>query len=524
MTAPRKTQGPRVVKFIEANCVHPDGPLVGKPLLLHPWWKQVLYELFEVIYDEREQRWRRRYSEAYISVAKKNAKSTVLAAVGLYFLLADVDPDTGEPDTSALVVSAAASEEQGSNLLYGAARIMCDMSPTLKQLTLPMEKEIQVPSLARARMRNVASKAGTQDGANIKALLCDELHEWKGQRGRDLWHVLSGGTGARPNAMRIAITTAGHDQDSICYEKYEYGKKVAAGEIDDPGFYSKVAEAPEDADFRDPAVWGLANPLLGVSVLPSYIEDRVRRDPESVVRRYNCNQWVAAEDIWIPFGVWDACKDETLSLDPKLPLFVAIDIARNIDSSAVALVQRRETADGVRYVSRGHIWSNPYRPEDPRYADWRMNNNLVKELLRELFARFPVPAAVIDDEIKPGPLFAYDPWRFRPEAEALTGEGLAMVEFPQTDTRMIPASQALRETIVNAEIAHDGDKTQKQHIHNVVADQKERGWRISKVKGSGKKIDFAVALAIAVYHAQTQAPTPAQSVYDDPDKDLLILG
>lgn len=508
-----KTRGPRVVRFIDDNCVHADGPLIGQPLKLHPFWRQVIFELFEVIPDG-EGGWRRRYSEAYISVPKGNAKTTTLAALGLYFLLADGDP-------ASFVVSAAASEEQGANLLYGAAKKMCELSPTLKAVTEPFDKEILVPSLPRARMKNLTSKSGTNDGLDCRACLLDELHEWKGQRGRDMYHVLAGSLKTRRDAMLIAITTAGYDQESICYDRYAYGKKVQTGEIDDPSFYYKVIEAPEDCDYRDPKVWALCNPLLGVSVRPEYIDGRVKREPESVVRRYNLNQWVAAENIWIPYGAWDKCLDETLELDPALPLFVGIDIAKRIDSSALAIVQKRETESGPRYVCRSIIWENPYREDDPRCNDWRMNNNLVVEECRELFKRFPVPACTIDDEVKPGPCFAYDPWRFRPEAEKLTGEGLALLEFPQSDSRMVPASQALYEAIMTGEIAHSGDAREKRHIQSVTPDQRERGWRISKPKGSGKQIDFAVALAIAVFLAQTQPPTAARSVYED--RGLLVL-
>lgn len=503
----KRTQGARVVQFVEEHCVHPDGPLVGKPFLLHPFWKQVIFELFEVVWDEEQQRWARRYSEALIGVPKKNSKTSVSAALGLYFLLADGDP-------SSFVVSAAASEEQGANLLYGSAKAMCQLSPTLQQLTTPFDKEILVPSLPRARMRNVTAKAGTNDGMNCRVVLCDELHEWKGQAGRNLYTVLRGSVGARPDAMTVAITTAGFDQESVCYEKYLYGQKVNSGEIDDPRFYFKWIEAPPDCDHRDPEVWKAANPLYGASVLPSYLEDRCRREQESAFRRYHLNLWVSAENIWIPYGVWDECQDDSLELDPNLPLFVAIDIARNIDSSAMALVQKHETEAGPRYVVRAKIWDNPYREEDPRYNDWRMNNNLVMDECRALFGQFPKAASMLDDEIMPGPMFAFDPWRFRPEAETLRGEGLAMTEFPQADSRMVPASQALFEAIMSRQIAHNGDVGLKRHIHNVVAEQKDRGWRISKPKGSKKKIDAAVASAIAVWNAQTEPPKDEPSRYE----------
>lgn len=514
-TVKRKTDGLKVIQFIERYAVHPDGPLVGQPFLLHPFWKQVILELFERVWDDEEQRWRRRYSEALIGVPKKNSKSSVAACLALYFLLADGDP-------SSLVICAAASEEQSANLLFGSAKTICELSPALKQLTAAFDREILVPSLSRARLKNVAAKAGTQDGHIGRAVICDELHEWKGQRGRDLYTVLRGSLGARPDAMSIAITTAGFDQDSVCYERYEYGQKVQAGEIQDDRFYFKWVEAPDDCDHRDPKFWRMANPLYGASVLPSYLEDRCKREQESVFRRYHLNKWVASEEIWIPYGVWAKGQSDE-QLDPNEPLFVGIDIAKNIDTAAMAMVQRRIIDGELYFVVRSKIWSNPYREDDPRFADWRMNNQLVMEECRRLFREFPKPACMIDDEIKPGPALAYDPWRFRSEAETLTGEGLAMVEFPQTDTRMVPASQALYEAIMSdpIRILHSGDLIEKRHIENVTPDQRERGWRISKPKGSKRKIDFAVALAIGVYQAQLEPPKPPVSVYET--RGLLSL-
>lgn len=572
----KRTQGPRVVRFIEENCVHPDGEWIGQKLVLHPWWKQRIFELFELRPqvcticgeassfeprgDQAQDGYRcrvctgvldalppdeRRFTEALIGTPKKNAKSTVLAGLGLYFLLADNDP-------AALVISAACSEQQGKNLLYGSAKTMCQKSEPLKQLTEAFESEILVPSLERARMQNVTSAVGSNDGANIKALLADELHEWTGQKGRNLWTVLSGGTGARFNAMSLAITTAGHDQDSLCYEKYEYGQRVQSGQIDDDSFYFHWVSAPEDCDHRDPKMWAIANPLLDVSVRSSYIADRAKRTPESDVRRYHLNQWVAGADIWIPYGAWDDCRS-ALHVDTSKPLYVGIDIAKNIDSSALATCQAHDmrplvcpacenigaefepvgqkAEDGyrcslcqmvlndpppaIRFVLGGVIWENPYADNDGLHDSWRMNNNLVMDACRDLFGRFPAPSCQIEDEIKPGPMFGFDPWRFRPEAETLTGEGLAMVEFPQSDTRMIPASQDFFEAIMKTEAAHDGNPDFKRHVQNVTADAKPRGWRMSKPHGSKRKIDWAIAAAIALHLAKvTAVPVAQHSIYE----------
>jgi phage terminase large subunit-like protein len=93
--------------------------------------------------------------------------------------------------------------------------------------------------------------------------------------------------------------------------------------------------------------------------------------------------------------------------------------------------------------------------------------------------------------------------------------GLAMVELPQTDSRMIPASQNFFQLIVEKKIAHDGDAALARHVGNVTADPKPRGaYRISKPRGSKKKIDSAIAAAIAAHRAQQPAPQVRRSVYE----------
>lgn len=505
-TPKRSTQGFKVIRWIEATCVHTQAEWAGKPFRLLPWQKRLILELFEVGDDNL-----RRYRWALVGVPKKNGKSEIAAALGLYALIGD-----GEP--SPLVVCAAASEEQ-ADLVFGAAKTMCQMSPMLSQITECYDKEILVPSIPGARLKRVAAAAGTNDGQNIHWVICDELHEWVPPKGDKVWNVLTNGTGARRQPMVFQITTAGFDvEGTICGKQYEYGKRVQSGEVDDPRFYFHWQEAPQDCDHRDPEMWKLANPSYGVLVHQEFFEDQLTKKTESVFRRYFLNQWVTTEEIWIPYGVWDAGQSD-LELDPSLPLYVGIDIAKTIDSSALARVQLQ----GDRFVVRTTIWSNPYPADHALHDSWRMNNHEVEEICRELYREFRVPACEIDKRIMPGPCFGYDPWRFREEADVLTGEGLAMVEFPQNDSRMIPASQGLYEAIMKTRIAHDGDPILKAHVHHVTAEMRARGWRMSKPEGSTRKIDAAIATAIAVYLAQTQTPpAPRRSAYEG--RGLVVAG
>jgi phage terminase large subunit-like protein len=511
MTArPRRTTGARVVAWIERYCVHTNGSWIGTSFRLLPWQKRLLYELFELGADGL-----RRYRWALIGVPKKNGKTELAAALGLYFLLAD-----GEP--APLVVCAAASEEQ-ADLVFEAAKTMCTLSPPLSAVTERYQREILVPSIPGAKLKRVAAAAGTNDGQHIHAVICDELHEWAGEKGEKVWNVLTNATGAREQPMVLQITTAGYDlEGTICGKQYQYGCKVRDGQVDDPRFYFHWVAAPPGSDYRAPEVWKAANPSYGVLVHEAFFRDQLSKKTESVFRRYFLNQWVAAEEIWIPYGAWDACRADR-ELDPDLPIYVGIDIARNVDSSALVVAQPQGNGESQRLVLRATTWENPYPVGHGLHDSWRMNNALVMDRCRQLHAQFPTAACGIDGEIQPGPLFAYDPWRFRPEAEALQSEGLTMIEFPQSDVRMIPASQGFFEAIMKGRIAHDGDPVLQRHIEQVTADQTPRGWRMSKPAGSTRKIDAAIAAAIACYCAVThEPPVERRSVYED--HDLIVLG
>lgn len=504
----RRSQGGRVIRFIERHCVHPDGMWIGQPIKLEPWQRRMILELFEAEEDgSRKHRW------ALVGIPKKNGKTTLAACLALYFLLAD-----GEP--APLVVCAAASDEQ-ADLAFGSAKAMVRMSPTLSQLCTAFDKEIQVKDQPGARLRRVAAVAGTNDGQNIHAAILDELHEWNGARGENVWNVLTNGTGARRQPMVLQITTAGYDLDgTVCGRQYQYGKRVAAGEVDDPRYFFHWNEAPEGADHRDPEVWRAANPNYGVTVHEAFFRDQLTKKTESVFRRYFLNQWVAGAELWLPFGAWEACRSP-LELDPALPTYAAVDVALRNDSTAVVLAQRQHLEMGERTVVRAKVWENPYQEGHHLHESWRLNIFEVENYLREVYGQFPEPSTEIDGDIKPGPEFAYDPAYFHRSADVLEGDGLAMVEYPQHDSRMIAASQNLYQLVVEGKLAHNGDPVLKRHVENAVADQKPRGWRLTKPKGARRKIDAAIACAIAAFRAQSEPPGSGRSAYED--SGLLVI-
>ena len=458
----RQTRGFDVIRWIETHCVFTQGEWYGKPFRLLDWQKRLILELFEVQDDGL-----RRYRWALWGVPKKQGKTETAAALGLWFLIGD-----GEP--SPLVVCAAASDDQ-ADLVFGAAKTMCERSPTLSAITEGYDREILVPSIPGARLRRVAATAGTNDGQNISAVICDELHEWLGEKGRSVWNVLTNGTGARRQPMVLQITTAGWDQDSVCFEQYQHGRGVQSGEIEDRRYHYHWIEPPQDADHRDPEVWAAVNPSMGVTVREDFYADQLTKKPENVFRRYFLNQWTEADEGWVTPAEWDACRGD-VEIDSEAACFVGVDIGRRKDSTAIVAAAMVDGQLHVRALIRVPTASRPVAVADAR-AD-----------VAQLHGELSVEEVV------------YDPYLFAESAEMLEELGVTVVEFPQNDSRMAPASETLFELIRERRLVHDGDPELRRQMLAAVPSQTERGVRISKRK-SKKRIDAAVALAMAADRA-----------------------
>lgn len=513
----RKTlkAGRRVIRWVENHCVFTVGPRAGEKAELLQWEKDFILALFATDPDTG----RRWYRWALLGIPKKNGKTEFAAWLSLYFLMAD-----GERTPW---VGIGASAEHQADLAFSAARRCVEWSNDPEHGLAPLmkggifDKHLEAPWIAGSKLVRLTGATGSNDGPSWSALILDELHEWTGDRGRKAHTILTNGIGAREQPMILQITTAGFDKETVCGEQYDLGRLTVDDWEVDPRFLFWWYE-PEDpkCDYKDEDVWKDVNPSWGVS-LPDpllYLRDQSLKKTESEFRRYFLNQWVESEDIWLPWGIWDECEDDTLGLRADLPLYVGIDGALKRDTFSIVVYQpqpldeERETllrtlAESLGYelpervtrdVIRSWIWANPYLKGHRQHADWKLNLNEPKQVLRELRTEFPEPAGVDeDDNLVDGPVFGYDPMIIELMAIDLEDEGLNMIEVPQTDARMCPASATLYEKFMTRVIAHDGDSRFRTQVYSAVQKIKDRGWRLSRPKNSRQPIDATIALAMA---------------------------
>jgi len=500
------TEGYYVADWLESYCVFSDGKWIGKPFKLLPWEERLLVELFEIDPATllRKNRW------ALIGLPKKNGKTELAAALGLYMTMGD-----GEP--APLVVAAAASEDQ-ADLVFGAAVTMVEQGG-LQEIAKAEVSKITVPSSARARMQRIAAAAGTNDGKHIHCVICDELHEWAPGKHERVWNILTNGLGAREQPLIIQITTAGSDEDTVCYRQYRLYIDVRDGVKEDLTFYGVWWETPthdengQEIAYDSEDAVRMANPSFGETVKWPFFQDQLTKKTEAVYRRYFLNQWTEGDEIWEGAREWEANAGEP-TFSAELPLHVAIDIGLRHDAAAVVWAQW----NGHKLQVAQRIWHNPYSDNHPKHRRWRMDLQEVEDHLKGLAEAFPEPAQEDEDGFPlPGPAFYYDPMFFERSAQVLRGEGLAMIDFPQTDMRMVEASQRLFELLHMHLVEHDGDPVMRAHVRGGAVKQMSRGWRITRPTGRRKPTDGLIALAMAAVEA-------TRGIDDEEDEPQLHIG
>ena len=327
----------RPIQFIENFCRHHKGEWAGRPLLLADWEKAVIRIVFGWLRPDGT----RRFRKAYIEVARKNGKTEVAAALGLYLLIAD-----GE--AGAEVYTTATKKEQAA-ICHVAAREMIKASPALaKLINLPKAKHANlVYDGTSSKMQILAADSGTLDGLNPSGDIRDEVHAWVDEQ---LAGVLDTATGARRQPLTLEITTAGtYDPTGVGWGHHTYAVQVLEGTIEDDRQFAFIAAIDDGDDWRDPKVWEKANPNLGISPKLDYIAEQVKeaeQRPEKLndVLRDHFNRWTQQVDRWLSLERWVESEAPAFSEADLLglPCIGGLDLAEKIDLCAFVLVFQRE--------------------------------------------------------------------------------------------------------------------------------------------------------------------------------------
>ena len=501
-------------RFFSRLLRHTKGEWAGQGFALQAWQETIVRDVF----GWKRPDGTRKYRRVYIEVPRKNGKSTLSAGLALLLLFADNEP-------GAEVYSAAADREQAA-IVFDQAKQMVVGSPALARYAEVYKRAIVVGE-TMSSYKVLSSDVGTKHGLNAHGVIFDELHA---QPNRELWDVLTTSQGSRRQPLVVAITTAGFDRQSICWEQHEYARQVLAGVIEDEAFYGYIAAAEEGDDWTDPAVWAKANPSMGVTVQEEYLRaeaERARQVPayQNTFRRLHLNQWTQQEERWLDLGVWDGCAgavDEE-ELAGRL-CYGGLDLASTTDIAAFVLVFPPAGGDD-RYVVVPRFWI----PRDNMVERARRDRVPYDAWVRDGLMS-ATPGNVIDFQRIVGEIralakrykvaeVAFDRWGAVQVSQELAGAGLTMVQFGQGFASMASPTKELLRLALERKLAHGGQPVLRWMADNMTVEMDAAGNVKPSKKKSREKIDGMVALIMGLDRALRNETRP--SVYEG--RGLVVI-
>lgn len=488
----------RVCRFVEVM-PHIKGRWAaqGRDLELEPWQAFLFCNAFGWV---RKSDGFRRFRRVVLIVPRKNAKSTMAAAAGVYMFAAD-----GEH--GAEVYSGATTERQAWEV-FNPARLMCKKSTGLcERFGIEINaKNLNIPDNA-SKFEPIIGDPG--DGASPTLGIVDEYHEHKTDKQFD---TLETGMGARDQPMMLVITTAGDNIAGPCYALQERAQAMLEGTRPADDLFAMIYTVDADDDWQDEAALLKANPNFDISVSGEFLRTRqkeamVSPRKQAIFKTKHLNIWVQSREAY--FDVQQFKKAEDKLIKPEdfsdWEAMLAIDLAEKRDLTAVELVFREPDKEFPRYARFGKYYCPEKTidlPENEHLAEWRdlgllietpgavTDDRTIKEDIEEMLAEYGVLEVI------------FDPWHSRQMGLELSEAGANCVEYRNSPSNMNEPMREMEALITSERLIHNGDRPFSWMLGNVVNGATKSGpgrdlHRPEKEKAENK-IDGPVACIMAI--------------------------
>ena len=485
----------KACRFIE-KLPHTKGKWAAqrKTIKLEGWQKFIVCNLFGWVNDSGF----RRFRDAYLKIPRKNGKSLLVAAIGLYMFAND-----GE--FGAEVYSGATTEKQAWEV-FGPARLM---SLRTQAFTDHFGIEVNAKNLVilenGSKFEPIIGDPG--DGSSPSCSIHDEYHEHDSPGQVD---TMKTGMGAREQPLQLKITTAGDNISGPCYSDEIELKKLLNGVYEDNQIFVIMYGIDEDDDWTAEELLEKANPNFDVSVsgefLKAQLKEAIRNaSKQNAFKRKHLNQWVGAHTAWMNMETFNQCAaDLDINKYQGKECIIPVDLASRIDITATPKVFIEQIAGKTHYTLFNKFYipeETALKPENAHYQKWvndgyliatdgnEIDFNEIQETLAEDLREFSAKE------------ITYDPWRATQLAQGLQAEGANIVEFRNTVANMSPAMYELEAAINSGRFHYDGNPVFAWMMSNVIAKVDAKDNIYPRKQNEKNKIDGVVALIMAIGRA-----------------------
>lgn len=486
-----KPHAERVISFFR-YCRHTEGEWAGQPIELTPSDQFMVWVVYGWIDDEGQ----RRFREVYEEKARKNAKSTKLAGLGIYHL--DADGEQG-----ARVYCAATTLAQ-AEVIHGYAVTMVRRSPSFRNKIKIMKNNLHVLN-TYSKFEPLAGDSETLDGLNISAGFLDELHAHKSG---EVYDIIETAMGSRRQPLLWSITTAGKERKGICWEVRDYAISVLKGVRDDKPYDDTFAAfiycLDEGDDIFDEANWIKANPNIGISPKLADMRRLANKAKGSLrakaaFMRLRMGIWTGESDKAISEQAWKECASP-VNLDylrkRKARCWLGFDLSSRVDLTA--LVQFFPVKGGFEIVP--HFWIPEESIEERDFENKDQIRRWVSQgyikttpgnIVRYKFVRKEIRSIAKQYRVQE---IAGDAWNATQFMTQLEDDGFNVWAIPQTIRALAHPTKEFEGMVIDKRLRHGGHPVLEWNAMNLAWKEDESGnIRPSRKRSSGK-IDGIMAL------------------------------
>ena len=473
---------------------HYSSGAAGKPFILEPWEDFIICNIFCLYRVDTR---RRKYKTAHISVSRKNGKTTLAAALGLFSLIAD-----GEPASS--VIMAANSREQAHIDFDAASSFARQLDPRKKSLKV-LRNEI-VFQKNNASLKVISADASTGDGLNPQLVILDELHEAPDSK---LFDVLRSGQGFREQPLMLSITTAGFRIGGFCNQYEDYCKEILMGQKVDETLFALLYTLDDGDDWTDESNFIKSNPNLGITVKRDWLSEQVNQAKNSPtlevgVKTKNLNVWCSSSTTWIPEqyirkSLMDVDLTEFKNKNNYL-VYLGFDLAAISDLTAVSIMfvdpeteeyffktwyyLPKSALDGKYNSELYKMWSSKgfLTLTDSETTDY----NYIQNQIVYLYETFDVQGVF------------FDSWNAQMLVNNLTNLGLPMTAYSQSIGNFNKPTKEMERLVLSDKVRFDNNPITRFCFDNVELKVDLNGNSKPVGDHNAKKIDGVISMLNAL--------------------------
>lgn len=455
--------------------------------------------------------------EFFLTVAKKNSKSTLAAGIMLTALIRN-----WRHSNELLILAPTIEAAQNS---YKPAADMVRADPELNAADegfLHIQDHLRTIThlKTKAALKVVAADSATVVGKKAAFVLIDELWEMgKQPRADSMLREATGGLVSRPEGFVVSITTQSDAPPAgVFKDKLDYARQVRDGKIKDPKFLPVIYEFPKEMvkaeAYLDPANFYVTNPNIGRSVSAEWLEDELRKEVEKGPETRNvflakhlnveigmnllANRWPGAD-------FWSRGQDEGITLQSLLDrcevIVPGIDGGGLDDLFGLNVTGRdRETKD---WLSWSHAWCHKGVLERRKsiatvLEDFRRRGDLtiVDDELDDISSIIEIIKDIKDRGLLA--CVAVDPAGLGEFADALAGIGITaengLLKGAPQGYAMMNAIKTVERKLANGTFRHAASELMAWCVGNLRIEPTATAIRATKQNAGDAKIDPVMAL------------------------------